>query len=67
MIRRPCLCHDGYMCTQHYPAKTRQRMVDNKLAALAKDFDIDDGQWCCLMYLHEIDDLDFLLFEGEAS
>jgi hypothetical protein len=42
-------------------------MADNKLAALAKDFDITDAQWCQLMYLHEVDDLDLLLFEGETS
>jgi cell division protein ZapA (FtsZ GTPase activity inhibitor) len=65
---RPCLCHDGYTCTQHYTAQARQRMVDNKLAALAKDFElIDDDQWCVLLYLHVQDDLDLLLFQGEAS
>jgi hypothetical protein len=42
-------------------------MADNKLAALARDFDVSDGAWCCVMYLHEVDDLDLLLFEGEAS
>jgi len=69
MSKSPCLCHPGYTCTQHYTAQARRRMVDNKLTALAKDFvDIDDDQWTVLLYINgEQDDLDLLLFEGEAS
>jgi len=71
----PCLCAGFYRCNQcrarDWHAKRQpalRRMVDNKLAALAKDFElIDDDQWCVLLYLHEQDDLDLLLFEGETS
>lgn len=71
----PCLCAGTHRCNQcrardwhNTWAPVRNRMRDNKLAALAKDFDvIDDDQWCVLLYLHEQDDLDLLLFQGEAS
>lgn len=67
MNDHPCLCSGSYTCTQHYTVQARRRMANNKLAALARDFDITTEQWCQLMYLHEVDDLDLLLFEGEAS
>lgn len=70
----PCLCAGGYRCNQcraaDWHAKqepARLRMRNNKLAALAKDFDIDDDQWCVLLYTSEQDDLDLLLFQGDAS
>ena len=70
----PCLCAATYRCNQcrardwhAKQAPARRRMVDNKLGALAKDFDIDDDQWCVLLYLNVQDDLDLLLFEGETS
>lgn len=71
MEPRPCLCSGAYVCTQHYTVQARQRMVDNKLTALARNDigpdSITDEQWCRLVYLHTSDDLDLLLFEGEAS
>jgi hypothetical protein len=71
MPKRPCLCSGGFTCTQHFAERARRLMVDNKLAALARNDigpgAINDEQWRKLMYLHEIDDLDLLLSEGEAS
>lgn len=75
MNEPPCLCTAGYRCNRcrrtAWEAKqksARDRMRDNKLAALAKDFEvIDDDQWCVLLYTSEQDDLDLLLFRGEAS
>lgn len=72
----PCLCAGTYRCNQcrarDWHAQwqpVRNRMRDNKLAALAKDFvDIDDDQWSVLLYINgERDDLDLLLFQGDAS
>ena len=70
----PCLCAGFYRCNQCRArdwhdtwAPTRNRMRDNKLAALAKDFDATtDDQWCVLLYQSEQDDLDLLLFQSEA-
>jgi hypothetical protein len=51
---RPCLCTGQYRCHKHL-------MLDWRLAALARSFDITDPQWCRLLYLHENDDLNLLL------
>lgn len=68
----PCLCAGTYKCNrcrlEYWRAQReapRRRAVDNRLMALARDFDIDDDQWCVLMYLHVQDDLDLLLFQGD--
>lgn len=72
----PCTCTHGYRCNpcraRDWHARweqPRRRMRDNKLAGLAKDFvDIDDDQWSVLLYINgEQDDLDLLLFQGDAS
>jgi hypothetical protein len=54
MLDRPCLCQEQYRCHGH-------RVLDWRLAALARSFDITDPQWCRLLYLHENDDLNLLL------
>src|SRR5690606_26697578 len=68
----PCLCAGTYKCNrcrlEYWRAQREaphRRAVDNRLMALARDFDIDDDQWCVLMYLHVQDDLDLLLFQGD--
>ena len=67
-----CTCRGRHLCDYH--ADNEQKRVDavnrsnnNRLTALARNLELPDEQWCKLMYLYETDDLDRLLFEGEAS
>lgn len=64
-----CTCVGRLLCPHHQQIEQQRRealcrLVDNKLMALARDWEITDGQWCRLLYLHEVDDLHHLLGGG---